>query len=128
YLTKNKAHIGAVDNGDFNHMIENVKNNWASYRVYLALKKSGRVPNVPYTEFLATHDNAVNPRRWPEYTGRDVEAIDATIAQSGTMFDKQLANGRVLMAPNPEFTISDALELTQPNSPFEISFKKEKDR
>lgn len=124
-MTKNKAHIGAVYNGDYNHMIENVKNNWASYRVYLALKKSGRVPNVPYTEFLETHDNVVNPRRWPEYTGRDVEAIDSTIAQSGTMFDKQLANGRVLMAPNPEFTISDALELAQPNSPFEISFKKE---
>lgn len=103
-------------------MIENVKNNWASYRVYLALKSAGKIADEPYTHFLTEHDNVVNPRRWPEYTGADVDVIDKMIARSGATFDKQLERGRVLMAPNPGLMISDAVELASANSPFEIAF------
>lgn len=101
-------------------MANNIKNNWINFRIYKYLVKSGAVKFDSFAEYVHSRDGSslLDSVDVPE----DVVAkATAEGEQAAKVFDAQFEKGRVLVAPNLDYPLSQAVEAVKPNSPFEVS-------
>lgn len=103
-------------------MARNVKTNWSNFRAYKLLVKQGVVENESYSDFLnRLGDQTITQAYGDELSPSQLEAVQAEIEKNEKVFEKQLKNGRILVAPDEEIPFSQAMG----NVPFEIAGSEE---
>lgn len=103
-------------------MANNIKNNWINFRVYKYLTKAGYLSDEESSFAEYMHDlGSSSILDSVDVPNEILEAVKAEANQASKVFDAQLEKGRVLVAPDLNYPLSQAVEAVKKNSPFEVS-------